>query len=1092
MALSAVATFIEALRTSDLLPPAKLDEAAREGARLKDFRVLARNLLQRGWLTPFQANQLVQGRGADLVLGHYLLLERLGEGPRGQVFKARHRIMNRVVCLNVIRKDLLADPEAVEQFYREVQTASQLDHANVVHAYDAGPAGPTHFLATEFVDGMDLERLVKESGPLPGRQAAAYVIQAAMGLQHAAERGLVHRDIQPANLFVTGLKKPGSGSAAVEGDLYVWGLLKIVDFGLGRVLRFAGADAARLKAEHGAPEYMAPELLDANQPVDSRADIYSLGCSFFYALTGKGPALKEKPLSVAELRPDVPPEIVEVLEYMRAPRPANRMQAPSEVAEVLAGVLGFNLSGPISLPAPAVDCSETPTESLNGQGTDDTAVEGGTVPLSPAEAARERRLLIVAGIVLLLGLAGFAAFWFYPRQPAAAPELPAPDGTTGLDLRALIARAKLKQADASELWQGFVDLGARHPGSAEAEEARSWLLKIPSPLDSLTLAKVPAEERYAWQPKELVGVLGEHRWRQWQAPVRSVAYNAGGSVLASGGANGAYLWDAATGRILFVLRGHTSAVNAVAFTPDGTGLVTAGADKTLKLWQVTTGQQLANFPGHAEQVMTVAFAPDGQSFVSGSNDKTVRIWDMRTRKERAQLKDHKGPVLAVAYAPDGHMLASASQDGTVKLWDSSGKALRTLGGHKNGATSVAFAPKEALLISGDGEGHVRFWDPGSGKELQAVKKHSGNLAALAFAADGQKLATGSHDGVVGLWDVASRKEQYTFKTGQGVYGVTFTPNGQTLASASGTAIQFCDLKGQVQGNPKGHLGALRGVAISPDCRTLATASTDSTIRLWDVASGTERCTLTASAGQVDAVTFSPDGQTLASAGRGDKLIRLWDPATGKSKTPLKGHTEGVLALAFSPDGQLLASGGVDKTTRLWDVPAGKEKAVLSGAASWITVVAFSPDGRTLAAGSNDKLVRLWDVPTEASKGVLKGHTGGVHGLAFAADGLLLASAADDRTVRFWDAAAGKEKGNTVDAQTPVTALAYTADGQWLLSTGDDGRCVQWKTATRSRERDWQMPGAVNAVTAAADGRHILFANSNGTAYILRLALPRGD
>jgi WD40 repeat protein/serine/threonine protein kinase len=1084
MALSPVASFLEALRTTELLPPARLDEATREGARLKDFRVLARNLLQRGWLTPFQANQLVQGRGADLILGPYVLLERLGEGARGQVFKARHRIMNRVVCLNVIRKDLLADPEAVEQFYREVQTASQLDHPNVVYAYDAGPAGPTHFLATEFVEGIDLRRLVKESGPLPVRQAAAYVIQAALGLQHASERGLVHRDIQPTNLFVTGLKKQGGGSAAVEGDLYTWGVLKILDFGLGRVLRFAGGDSVRLKAEHGAPEYLAPEVLDGGQTADSRADIYSLGCSFWYALTGKGPPLDEAPLSLAKLRPDVPAEVVEALEYMRAPRREDRIQKPSEVAEVLAGLLGFSLSGPESIPAPR---HEPPAEPDHGTDeTIDSAAASGTALLSPAEAAHERRLLLIAGLVLLLGLTGFAVFWFYPRRPAIAPELPAPGTSAESDLRALIARAKGRPADAAEIWQGFIDIGNRYPGTPEAREARDWLLKVPSPLDALNAAKVPTDERYpAWQPKELVGVLGEHRWRQWGPGVRCVACSHSGSVIATGGIGAAYLWDAGTGRILFLLRGHT--VNAVAFAPDGLSLLTAGADKTIKLWHVQTGQLLATFSGHTEQVTTVAFAPDGQSFASGGNDKTVRIWDMGTKKERAQMKDHKGNVVAVACAANGKSLASASQDGTVKLWDTSGKALRTLAGHKNGASAVAFAPKDALLVSGDGEGYVRFWDPDSGEELNAVKKHGSQVSALTFTADGLTLATGAHDSTVRFWDVASRQEQNSFKGAGSIHGVAFAPNGQTLASAAAaSALQFCDRKGRVQGSPKGHISSLHSVAVSPDCRTIATASRDATIKLWDAATGAERLTLTGSPGHVEAVAFSPDGQTLASAARGEKLVRLWDPATGKSKSGLKGHTDAVLSLAYSPDGQVLASGSADKTARLWDTGSGKERSVLTGATAPVTVISFSPDGHTLAWGGNDKTVRLWDLPANASKGVLKGHAGQVHALAFSPDGLLLASA-DERTVRFWDGASGKDKGS-LDAQTLVTGLTYTADGQWLLATGDDGRCVQWKAAGRGRERDWLLPGAVHGLAAAADGRHVVLANSNGTAYIVRLGL----
>src|SRR5262249_33547527 len=154
-----------------------------------------------GWLTPYQANQLLPGRGQELVLGSYILLERLGEGGMGQVFKARHRNLGRTVAVKLIRKERLDNPDAIKRFEREVRAAAALGHPNIVRAYDADRIGGTHLLVMECVEGAtDLGRLVKKNGPLPAEQACEYVRQAALGLQHAYERGLVHRDIKPHNL----------------------------------------------------------------------------------------------------------------------------------------------------------------------------------------------------------------------------------------------------------------------------------------------------------------------------------------------------------------------------------------------------------------------------------------------------------------------------------------------------------------------------------------------------------------------------------------------------------------------------------------------------------------------------------------------------------------------------------------------------------------------------------------------------------------------------------------------------------------------------------------------------------------------------
>jgi serine/threonine-protein kinase len=192
MPLVATTSLIEALRNHRLLEPDQMEQASGLAARFPD--ALARELIGRDWLTPYQANQLFQGRGQDLVLGQYILLERLGEGGMGQVFKARHRILRRVVALKVIRKERLDRPEVVRRFQREVQAAAQLQHPNVVHAFDAGQIGTTHFIAMEFIDGIDLARLVKQQGPPGIEQACDYIRQAALGLQHAHERGLVHRE----------------------------------------------------------------------------------------------------------------------------------------------------------------------------------------------------------------------------------------------------------------------------------------------------------------------------------------------------------------------------------------------------------------------------------------------------------------------------------------------------------------------------------------------------------------------------------------------------------------------------------------------------------------------------------------------------------------------------------------------------------------------------------------------------------------------------------------------------------------------------------------------------------------------------------
>src|SRR5262249_20704 len=197
-----------------------LEGGEREGLRGEKFgeaAELARHLVGRGWLTSYQAHEVLAGRGAGLVMGHYTLLEPLGGGGMGQVFKAWHRLMKRTVALKVMRDDLMAQPQAVQRFRREIQLVAQLKHPHIVIAHDAEQVGDRHCLIMEYCPGRTLAELVLQDGPLSVGAACTCIYQAALGLQHAHERGLIHRDLKPDNLLLS------------------QGTVKILDFGLARL-----------------------------------------------------------------------------------------------------------------------------------------------------------------------------------------------------------------------------------------------------------------------------------------------------------------------------------------------------------------------------------------------------------------------------------------------------------------------------------------------------------------------------------------------------------------------------------------------------------------------------------------------------------------------------------------------------------------------------------------------------------------------------------------------------------------------------------------------------------------------------------------
>jgi formylglycine-generating enzyme required for sulfatase activity/serine/threonine protein kinase len=328
-----VAKVVESLRELGLLEAAAMDEmAASLLPRFDTSRELLTELVRRRWLTPFQMERLLRGKPQDLQVGPYLLLAQLGKGGMGNVFKARHQLLNRIVALKVVRKDMDEDATNERRFRREIQATAQLSHPNIVVAHDAGCAEGVHFFAMEYIEGTDLARLVKESGPLPVTRACDFIRHAALGLQHAYEHGLVHRDIKPSNLIVT-----------TEGSR-----VKIVDMGLVR-LGQEPTEAALTESGTvvGTPDYLAPEQATNSKTVDIRADLYSLGCTFYFLLIGRHPFpdgsalekllkhLQERATPVRDLRPEIPPAVAAVVEQLMAKNPDDRYQRPIEVAAVL-------------------------------------------------------------------------------------------------------------------------------------------------------------------------------------------------------------------------------------------------------------------------------------------------------------------------------------------------------------------------------------------------------------------------------------------------------------------------------------------------------------------------------------------------------------------------------------------------------------------------------------------------------------------------------------------------------------------------------------------------------------------------------------
>jgi serine/threonine protein kinase/WD40 repeat protein len=1062
----------------------------------------------------------------------YRLIEQIGRGGMGAVFKAEHVRLKRLVAVKVLLGDRLHDESAVARFDREMEAVGKLDHPNIVRATDAGEDEDTHYLVMELVDGPNLSQLSKSLGPIGVHDACEVVRQAAAGLQHAHEHGLVHRDIKPSNLILAdaGSRKASGNASGNSGDATV----KILDLGLA-LLRENPAEHDGLTSSGqvmGTLDYMAPEQASDTHSVDIRADIYSLGCTLYHLLAGSAPfsgsqystilkkmmAHAKSPVPrLSDVRSDVPAELSAILDRMLAKEPADRFATPGEVTAALHPFVGdaalpallnryrvahksvehldtqlqstitpvsSALSDTIdpvaqpesaSNPTPKVQTDSqlasepfAPTIIVDAPPQSFATRKGGRGKGDRGNRRRTWQLLAACGGVLLAGI----VFFVGTGEGRVEITVNHPDVKVSVDGEPHQIKVLDGTTDEYRIELPNIAAGRREivvtRDGFTAETRHFWITRNGERTFEMRL--VPDA---SGSDANTAVIASRNDKPDPETPKAAVVNNLGPAENILPGLIPRPATIPGIKRWNIESRAIRSNVRELAYSPDGELLACGTYAGRVRIYDTESGTLVNVLSDRVASIFSLAWSPDSQALAVGRADHVLQVW---SQNGQIQWESHDPQApWDIEWSRDGAVLATAQKD-KIQFFDPLGNLVQQIDTLGKGIVSISLSPDGQRFVTGSTSGDVGFWDWTNGLEI-SHDAHRGSVGTVKWSPAGGVIVSGSRAGKVKLWD-ADGSLQATLDRHQGpIHDIAWNPAGTQFVSVDATDI-ICrwSSDGELVDVLKGVGGAVpQAIVWGPAGLSFCVAGDDCQIR--HVAVGdTTPTSIDGHKLRLTDLEWNAAGNSFATAGA-DGIIRVF---IRNARPALFIKTElAARSLAWGPIDAHVATSHADNQVQIWNLVTRRQSERLSpsGAFNTLYSVAWHPASSELAVGSANKSATVWLLP-DTSSPLQRIHSGRVECVEWVPNSKLLVTAGDGADVQIGEP--GKDVLALRSGANVVTALSCSPDGQLIAAISNHSNLDIWNTAgKRITSRVVETGALADAIDWDRDSKTLFALHSDG-------------